>query len=66
MEPDMNGHPDEPSVQELLNDPIALLLMAPDGLEPDIVRACIADVRRKPAARERAAMPVFQTAELCR
>ena len=31
----------EPSLEELLSDPVTLLMMACDGLEADHVRACL-------------------------
>jgi len=46
----------EPSVEELLNDPIAHLLMEHDGLQPEYVWACIESARwklRDRRARER-------------
>ena len=42
----------EPTVEELLNDPIARLLMTRDGLTRDVVRECIRDARRKFTVRE--------------
>jgi hypothetical protein len=42
----------EPTVEELLNDPIARLLMTRDGLTQEIVHACISDARRKVKVRE--------------
>lgn len=43
----------EPTVEELLNDPIAHLLRACDGLETEQVWAYINDTRRKLGERER-------------
>ena len=37
----------EPTVEELLTDPIAHLLMARDGLQPEYVWACVGAARRK-------------------
>ena len=37
----------EPTVEELLSDPVARLLMACDGLQPEYVWACIGAARRK-------------------
>lgn len=37
----------EPSVEELLNDPIARLLRARDGLQPEQVWVCVNDARQK-------------------
>ncbi len=37
----------EPSIDELLNDPIADLLMKRDGIAPREVRALMADARRR-------------------
>jgi hypothetical protein len=37
----------EPTVEELLNDPIARLLMARDGLRAEYVWACVSDLRQK-------------------
>jgi len=42
----------EPTVEELLNDPIAHLLMARDGIEPEQVWAHVNDARRKLRDRE--------------
>ena len=42
----------EPTVEELLNDPIAHLLMARDGIEPEQVWAYVKDARRKLRDRE--------------
>jgi hypothetical protein len=42
----------EPTVEELLTDPIARLLMARDELQPEFVWACVSDARRKLKARE--------------
>ena len=42
----------EPTVEELLNDPIAYLLMAQDGLQSEQVWACVNDARRKLRDRE--------------
>jgi hypothetical protein len=41
----------EPTVEELLNDPIAHLLMARDGLQPEFVWACVNDARLKLSGR---------------
>jgi hypothetical protein len=45
--------PPEPTVEELLSDPITKLLMARDRLRPEVVWACVRDARRK--LKERAA-----------
>lgn len=37
----------EPTLEELLNDPVALLMMACDRLEADHVRACFKAARLK-------------------
>ena len=37
----------EPTVEELLDDPIAHLLMARDRLQPEQVWVCVNDARRK-------------------
>jgi len=42
----------EPTVEELLNDPIACLLMARDGLQSEQVWACVNDARRKLSGRK--------------
>jgi len=42
----------EPSVEELLTDPIARLLMQRDGLRPDQVRSFLGAMRRRTAAGE--------------
>jgi hypothetical protein len=42
---------DEPSVEELLSDEAARLLMARDGLNDAIVRALVRDVQRRLGAR---------------
>ena len=42
----------EPTVKELLNDPIARLLMARDGLQPKAVWACVTHARRALKVRE--------------
>jgi hypothetical protein len=42
----------EPTVEELLNDPIARLLMARDGLQPEAVWACVTHARRALKVRE--------------
>ena len=42
----------EPTVDELLNDEIARLLMERDGLQPEFVWACVRDARRKLKARQ--------------
>jgi len=42
----------EPTVEELLNDPIAHLLMTHDGLQPEYVWACVNDARLKLSGRE--------------
>ena len=42
----------EPTVEELLNDPIVHLLMACDGIEPDQVWEHVNDARRKLRDRE--------------
>jgi len=44
--------PVEPTIDELLSDPIARLLMERDGLRPEFVWACVRDARRKLKARE--------------
>lgn len=42
----------EPTVEELLSDPIVSLLMAHDRLHPTHVRACIDAAKRTLKARE--------------
>jgi hypothetical protein len=42
---------DEPAVVELLDDPIARLLMARDGLKPEAVWAFVRDAKWKLKAR---------------
>ena len=42
---------DEPAVVELLDDPIARLLMARDGLKPETVWAFVRDAKWKLKAR---------------
>ena len=42
----------EPTVEELLNDPIAHLLMKRDRLQPEQVWACVNDARQKLKARK--------------
>lgn len=37
----------EPSLEELLTDPVARLLMQRDGLRPEQVRSCIGAVQEK-------------------
>jgi hypothetical protein len=37
----------EPMVEELLDDPIARLLMARDGLQPEHVWACVGNARQR-------------------
>jgi hypothetical protein len=44
---------DEPSVEELLTDEAARLLMARDGLSDAIVRALVRDVQRRLGERQR-------------
>lgn len=41
----------EPTVEELLSDPIVKLLMVRDRLPPEVVWACVRDARRKLKAR---------------
>ena len=48
----MYRHNSEPTVEELLNDPIAHLLMARDGLQPDHVWACVTNARQRLGACE--------------
>jgi hypothetical protein len=48
----MYRHNAEPTLEELLNDPIAHLLMARDGLHPDHVWACIKNARERLGACE--------------
>jgi hypothetical protein len=43
----------EPTVEELLSDPIARLLMEYDGLTAEIVWECVRVARRKLRDRER-------------
>ena len=43
----MYHHNAEPTLEELLNDPIAHLLMARDGLLPEHVSACVKSARRR-------------------
>lgn len=45
---------DEPSVEELLTDDAARLLMARDGLSDAIVRALVRDIQRRLGERRRA------------
>ena len=57
----------EPTVEELLADPVARLLMARDGLQPGHVWACVRAARQKRSARETlgravAAQPVSASA----
>jgi DNA-binding CsgD family transcriptional regulator len=42
---------DEPTVEELLRDETARLLMARDGLSDNIVRALVRDVQRRLRSR---------------
>ena len=42
---------DEPTVEELLRDEAARLLMARDGLSDNIVRALVRDVQRRLRSR---------------
>ena len=44
---------DEPTVDELLSDPIAWMIMERDGLRPEVVWACVRDARRKLKSRGR-------------
>jgi hypothetical protein len=37
----------EPTLEELLSDPVARLLMARDGLQPEQIWACVGSARRK-------------------
>lgn len=48
----MYCHNAEPTVEELLNDPIAHLLMGRDGLQPEHIWACVNNVRQRLRARE--------------
>jgi hypothetical protein len=48
----MRDTPREPTVDELLNDPIVRMLMERDGLPAEFVWACVRDARRKLKARE--------------
>jgi len=41
----------EPTIDELLSDPIARLLMEGDRLRPEVVWTCVRDARRKLKAR---------------
>jgi hypothetical protein len=41
----------EPSLEELLNDPITRLLMARDGLHPEVAWEVVEDTRRKLQSR---------------
>jgi hypothetical protein len=45
---------DEPTVEELLRDEAARLLMARDGLSDNIVRALVRDVQRRLRTRREA------------
>ncbi len=45
---------DEPTVEELLRDEAARLLMARDGLSDNVVRALIQDVQRRLRSRREA------------
>ncbi len=45
----------EPSVDELLNDPVMQLIMARNGLSGDAVRAFMADIKRRLQSRSAAA-----------
>jgi hypothetical protein len=42
----------EPSLEELLNDPMMRLIMARDGFSDDAVRTLIADIRQRLLARD--------------
>jgi hypothetical protein len=42
----------EPSLDELLNDPITRLLMARDRLQPEVAWEAVEDARRKLRARD--------------
>jgi hypothetical protein len=44
-------HSHEPSLEELLDDPITRLLMARDGLHPEVAWEAVEDARRKLDAR---------------
>jgi hypothetical protein len=48
----MYRHNAEPTVEELLNDPIAHLLMARDRLQPEDVWACVENTRQRLGACE--------------
>jgi len=56
----------EPTVEELLDDPIAHLLMARDGIEPEQVWAYVNDARRKLRDREAQQREVVATTVLTR
>jgi hypothetical protein len=50
----MGGNLDlEPSIEELLEDPVAQLLMARDGVDPDWLRRMLGEVRDSLHAEER-------------
>jgi hypothetical protein len=42
----------EPSLEELLNDPVMRLVMARDGFSDEAVRTLIADIRQRLLARD--------------
>ena len=56
----------EPTVDELLDDPIAQLLMARDRLQPEQVRAYVNDARRKLRDRQSRDREVAATTVLTR
>ena len=45
--------PVEPTIDDLLSDPIVQMLMKRDGLGPEAVWACVGDARKKLRASER-------------
>lgn len=51
----------EPSIDDLLDDPIALLLMARDGLSPAAIRAVLGQAKER--LQPSATSPEFHTAK---
>jgi hypothetical protein len=43
----MHSFNSEPSIEDILSDPVTRLVMARDGLTDDIMRAVIAEARRR-------------------
>jgi hypothetical protein len=48
----MSHYNAEPTVDELLNDPIAHLLMVRDRLQPEHIWACVDNARQRLRARD--------------